>query len=75
MSNRDYWQPKLDRNAERDRETDALFRAAGWLVIRVWEHEEPAIAARRVARSVRDRTRRMALRRSSPRGGWDRATP
>lgn len=69
MSNRDYWQPKLDRNAERDRETDGLLKAAGWLVIRVWEHEDPAMAARIVARSVRDRTRRIARRRSSPRGG------
>ncbi|MGW4482493.1 very short patch repair endonuclease [Amycolatopsis sp. NPDC004368] len=37
-SNEWYWTPKLRRNMERDRlVTDAL-RAAGWQVVRVWEH-------------------------------------
>ncbi len=37
--NASYWEPKLRRNAERDREdTDSLERS-GWTVIRVWEHE------------------------------------
>jgi DNA mismatch endonuclease (patch repair protein) len=37
--NSDYWLPKLARNSERDRETDTLLRAAGWLPLRFWEHE------------------------------------
>jgi DNA mismatch endonuclease (patch repair protein) len=42
-----YWQPKLARNVERDRAADAALAAAGWSVVRVWEHEtlEGAIAA------------------------------
>ncbi|HET9258404.1 MAG TPA: very short patch repair endonuclease, partial [Pseudonocardiaceae bacterium] len=42
-----YWTPKLRRNIERDRQADAALREAGWLVVRVWEHEstESAVAA------------------------------
>jgi DNA mismatch endonuclease, patch repair protein len=41
-----YWQPKLARNVERDRAADAALVAAGWSVVRVWEHEslEAAVA-------------------------------
>lgn len=34
-----YWAPKLLRNVERDRQADELLNAAGWKVVRVWEHE------------------------------------
>jgi DNA mismatch endonuclease, patch repair protein len=36
--NADYWGPKLARNAERDREQTAALKAAGWTVVRIWEH-------------------------------------
>jgi DNA mismatch endonuclease (patch repair protein) len=39
-----YWTPKLRRNVERDRAADAALAAAGWRVVRVWEHE-PLTAA------------------------------
>ena len=51
--NADYWIPKLQRNVERDRAQDNALEAAGWRSVRVWEHEEPAAAADRVARTVR----------------------
>ncbi|MFG1707438.1 very short patch repair endonuclease [Nonomuraea sp. M3C6] len=35
-----YWTPKLRRNIERDRAADVALRAAGWRVVRVWEHVE-----------------------------------
>ena len=57
-TNPDYWLPKLERNEERDRETDTALIAAGWLPIRVWEHEDMAIAARKIARSVKSRRER-----------------
>jgi DNA mismatch endonuclease (patch repair protein) len=46
-SNTWYWGPKLARNVERDRAADVALAAAGWRVVRVWEHEplETAIAA------------------------------
>jgi DNA mismatch endonuclease, patch repair protein len=42
-----YWEPKLRRNVERDRAADAALAAAGWDVVRVWEHEplEAAVTA------------------------------
>lgn len=48
-----WWATKLAANVARDRDTDERLRAAGWRVVRVWEHEEPARAAARVARAVR----------------------
>lgn len=54
-TNSDYWKPKLQRNAERDRETDSLLEEAGWLSVRVWEQEDPKVAVQRVARIVRQR--------------------
>lgn len=35
----DYWQAKLNRNAERDRENVEALRAAGWDVCVIWECE------------------------------------
>ncbi|HVF74113.1 MAG TPA: DNA mismatch endonuclease Vsr [Acidimicrobiales bacterium] len=48
-----WWAAKLARNVERDRETDQRLAAAGWRVVRVWEHEDPAAAAERVAAVVK----------------------
>lgn len=49
------WLQNLARNRERDTDTDTLLVAAGWLPLRVWEHEEPAAAAREIADAVRSR--------------------
>jgi DNA mismatch endonuclease (patch repair protein) len=47
-----WWRAKLKENAMRDaRQTQAL-RGAGWRVLRVWAHEDPGIAGRRVRRAV-----------------------
>jgi DNA mismatch endonuclease, patch repair protein len=45
--NAGYWSAKLDRNVARDRRNDEALAAAGWKVVRVWEHEpiELAVAA------------------------------
>jgi DNA mismatch endonuclease (patch repair protein) len=55
-TNSAYWQAKLERNVARDRRNDAALAAAGWHVIRVWEHEPPAAAASLVEMAVRART-------------------
>ena len=34
-----YWLQKIERNAVRDHEHDRRLRAAGWLVVRVWESD------------------------------------
>ncbi len=54
-ANAAFWQQKITRNRERDRETDRSFEGAGWLVVRVWEHEDPVRAAHRIERIVRKR--------------------
>lgn len=38
-SNKEYWPPKLERNAIRDKEVNIAYKNAGWKVIRFWEHE------------------------------------
>lgn len=62
-ANSQYWLPKLRRNAERDRETDERLQAAGWLVIRVWEHEDPVSAAGKIVAAVKDPGRRLEATR------------
>lgn len=51
-TNREWWEQKLEKNRLRDAATDAALGEAGWIVIRVWEHEEPAAAADRVQAAV-----------------------
>ncbi|WP_137725742.1 very short patch repair endonuclease [Prescottella subtropica] len=46
--NAQWWADKLAANVVRDRDTDVRLTAAGWRVVRVWEHEDPADAADRV---------------------------
>ncbi len=48
-----WWAEKLRRNVERDRETDEHLAAAGWTVVRVWEHECPEAAADRIEALLR----------------------
>lgn len=50
-----YWPAKIEGNRARDRDTDRRLTEAGWLVLRLWEHEDPAEAARRVTGAVADR--------------------
>ncbi|RVW01024.1 very short patch repair endonuclease [Rhodococcus spongiicola] len=47
-NNAQWWADKLAANVARDRDTDSRLAAAGWHVVRVWEHEDPAEAAGRV---------------------------
>jgi len=53
-----FWQAKFARNVARDRADDAALEAAGWKVIRIWEHEATPEAARRVIQAVAGQGRR-----------------
>lgn len=44
-NNAEWWAAKLAGNVARDRDTDARLIAAGWTVVRIWEHERPDTAA------------------------------
>ncbi len=50
-SRRDYWQPKLERNAERDRDARQTLKRIGWRSLVVWECE--IAQADRLARKLR----------------------
>lgn len=50
-----YWGPKIERNRARDSAVDTALAAAGWLSIRIWEHEDPSAAAQRIAGALRKR--------------------
>jgi DNA mismatch endonuclease (patch repair protein) len=54
-TNAAYWAEKVEKNRTRDRETDALLESAGWVAVRVWEHEDPGEAALKVDSIVRAR--------------------
>ncbi|GAA4516573.1 very short patch repair endonuclease [Nonomuraea ferruginea] len=47
-----YWTPKLRRNMERDRIVNAALEAAGWRVVRLWEHEDLTSAVETVVAAV-----------------------
>ena len=38
-TNKDYWQKKLKRNVERDKEVNEALGEMGWLVLRFWESD------------------------------------
>lgn len=48
-ANAEFWELKIARNIERDRDTDFKLISAGWKVIRVWEHEDPKTAAENIS--------------------------
>ncbi len=61
VAHAEFWRTKLDINRLRDSETDRLLAAAGWMVLRVWEHEDSAGAAMRVREVLEElRARRVA---------------
>ena len=52
-----YWDQKIARNVERDRQVDAALGNNGWIVVRIWDFEvarELPTAVERVERAVRD---------------------
>jgi DNA mismatch endonuclease (patch repair protein) len=51
-TNAGYWTAKIAGNRARDASTTALLEAAGWVVVRAWEHEPTAVAARRVVAAL-----------------------
>jgi DNA mismatch endonuclease (patch repair protein) len=42
VQNAHYWRPKIAGNAERDIRHTAALESVGWVVLRFWEHEDPA---------------------------------
>ena len=38
-SNKKYWNEKIEKNRARDRTVNKKYRAIGWRVLRIWEHQ------------------------------------
>jgi DNA mismatch endonuclease (patch repair protein) len=53
--NQAYWGPKLQRTVDRDARATTALTAAGWTVVRVWEHVAHEEAVDLVVRSVAER--------------------
>lgn len=51
----EFWKPKLERNAERDRENLTALKAAGWRSLVIWECElrQPATVVDRIEALLR----------------------
>jgi DNA mismatch endonuclease (patch repair protein) len=60
-----FWRAKFRRNRERDRRDTRNLRAAGWQVVRLWEHELRAKARRGLLAKLRHVFARV---RKSPTG-------
>lgn len=58
--NADWWRDKLEANRRRDSDTTERLVDAGWVVVRVWEHEDPEQAAQRVAEAVETARKRRS---------------
>lgn len=48
-ANAEWWRLKFESVVARDRDTLLRLQAAGWHPVVVWEHEDPAAAAARIA--------------------------
>jgi DNA mismatch endonuclease (patch repair protein) len=67
-ANTDYWRPKLALNVARDRAVDSALQAAGWRVLRAWEHELVADVADRVVAELRAASTARGLSASASSG-------
>ncbi|MET9575494.1 very short patch repair endonuclease [Streptomyces massasporeus] len=69
-ANAEWWRTKLERNMARDRETTDHLVAAGWTVLRFWEHTTAEEVAATVCAAVDQEKRdRAALKEKSRKHG------
>ena len=52
-TNAEFWAAKVAANRSRDADTSAALEAAGWTVLRFWEHEAPVQVADVIEAAVR----------------------
>lgn len=66
-TNSEWWQWKVDLNKRRDASTNEELQAAGWQVLRFWEHTHPEVAAEVTSRAYRSRLLELSKTSSGPR--------
>jgi hypothetical protein len=59
-----WWRAKLGTNRTRDRRNDEALQAAGWTVLRIWEHQPAPEAVEEIRRHLQKHSRRRALGQS-----------
>lgn len=64
-TNADYWSSKIEGNIARDLDTTAQLEAAGWTVLRFWQHQDPYAVAARIEESVRSAAGQARRKKSS----------
>ena len=52
-ANADWWREKIEMNRARDRDTERRLSAAGWKVVRAWEHEDAVLVANRIVKALK----------------------
>lgn len=60
--NAEFWRTKIEANRARDNDTNERLHVEDWTVIRIWAHEEPKVAAGRIAHIVERRREQMRRR-------------
>ena len=55
-ANAEFWEAKIKRNQERDADTNRQLEKAGWILVRVWEHDDLDVAAGRICNIVSNRS-------------------
>lgn len=63
-ANGEWWRQKLEANRQRDARANDALTAAGWHVVRIWEHEDPIVAAK----DLRDLVEQRRTRQPEPQG-------
>lgn len=51
-ANAEYWAAKVQRNRQRDVDTDLALDRSGWTILRFWEHERPDEVAESIRQAV-----------------------
>lgn len=65
-TNEEWWEWKLKRNRSRDEDTNERLAELGWRVVRVWEHEDPDLAAAKVIAALEEPSPRVQSGASGP---------
>lgn len=52
-SNSDFWRNKIKTNQKRDVDVTRQLKKAGWKIVRIWEHEKPTNATKKIVGALR----------------------
>lgn len=52
--NGDFWRRKIEANRVRDADTDSVLMAAGWRVVRIWEHDDLCAGLRKIRTALQE---------------------